>query len=56
MARMIKEVVALLNRLIQLDHDAIEACKAAMDRVAQGDGINRIDAVVGRIGEHDAAD
>ena len=37
MARMLKEVVALLNRLIQLDHDAIEACKGAMDRVAQGD-------------------
>jgi uncharacterized protein (TIGR02284 family) len=34
---MIREVVALLNRLIQLDHDAIEGCKAAMDRVAQTD-------------------
>jgi uncharacterized protein (TIGR02284 family) len=33
MARTIKDVVALLNRLIQLEHDAIEACKVAMDRV-----------------------
>jgi uncharacterized protein (TIGR02284 family) len=34
---MIKEVVALLNRLIQLEHDSVEACKAAMDRVAASD-------------------
>ena len=37
MARTIKDVIALLNRLIQLDHDAIEACKVAMDRVARGE-------------------
>jgi uncharacterized protein (TIGR02284 family) len=37
MARTIRDVIALLNRLIQLDHDAIEACKAAMDRFARTD-------------------
>jgi uncharacterized protein (TIGR02284 family) len=34
MARMLREVIALLNRLIQLDYDAIEAHKAAISRLA----------------------
>jgi uncharacterized protein (TIGR02284 family) len=33
MARVIREVVALLNRLIQLHYDAIDACKAAVAHV-----------------------
>ena len=37
MARTIKDVISLLNRLIVLDHDAIEACRAAMDRFARSD-------------------
>jgi uncharacterized protein DUF2383 len=34
MARVIREVVALLNRLIHLHYDAIEACKTAAAHVA----------------------
>ena len=34
MARMIQDVVSLLNRLIQLDYDAIDACKAALASLA----------------------
>jgi hypothetical protein len=34
MARMIHDVVSLLNRLIQLDYDAIDACKAALASLA----------------------
>jgi rubrerythrin len=34
MARMLKEVIALLNRLIQLDYDAIEAHKSAISRLS----------------------
>jgi uncharacterized protein (TIGR02284 family) len=33
MARVIRDVVVLLNRLIQLHYDAIDACKAAVARV-----------------------
>lgn len=33
MARIIQDVVSLLNRLIQLDYDAIDACKAALAQV-----------------------
>jgi uncharacterized protein (TIGR02284 family) len=33
MARVIRDVVALLNRLIQLHYDAIDACKAAVAHV-----------------------
>jgi uncharacterized protein (TIGR02284 family) len=33
MARVIQDVVSLLNRLIQLDYDAIDACKAAVAQV-----------------------
>jgi Domain of unknown function (DUF2383) len=33
MARMINDVVALLNRLIQLDHSAVEAYKIAVTRL-----------------------
>ena len=33
MARVIREVVVLLNRLIQLHYDAIDACKAAVAHV-----------------------
>ena len=34
MARMLREVIALLNRLIQLDYDSIEAHKSAIARLA----------------------
>lgn len=34
MARMIQDVVSLLNRLIQLDYDAIDACKAVLASLA----------------------
>ena len=34
MARVIRDVVVLLNRLIQLHYDAIDACKAAVAHVA----------------------
>jgi uncharacterized protein (TIGR02284 family) len=34
MARVIRDVVALLNRLIQMHYDAIDACKAAVAEVA----------------------
>ncbi len=34
MPRMLKEVIALLNRLIQLDYDSIEAHKAAITRLS----------------------
>jgi uncharacterized protein (TIGR02284 family) len=37
MARMIREVIALLNRLIQLDYDCIEAYKAAIARLSDSD-------------------
>ncbi len=33
MARMLREVIALLNRLIQLDYDSIEAHKSAISRL-----------------------
>jgi uncharacterized protein (TIGR02284 family) len=33
MARVIRDVVVLLNRLIQLHYDAIDACKAAVARI-----------------------
>jgi uncharacterized protein (TIGR02284 family) len=33
MARMIRDVVVLLNRLIQLHYDSIDACKAAVGHV-----------------------
>jgi uncharacterized protein (TIGR02284 family) len=33
MARVIRDVVVLLNRLIQLHYDAIDACKAAVEHV-----------------------
>ncbi len=46
MARAIKDVVALLNRLIQLDHDAIEACKAAMDRVVRTEDRAQLAAIL----------
>jgi uncharacterized protein (TIGR02284 family) len=35
MARMLREVIALLNRLIQVDYDSIEACKSAIARLAE---------------------
>ncbi|MGD0676731.1 MAG: DUF2383 domain-containing protein [Polyangiaceae bacterium] len=37
MARMLQDIVTLLNRLIQFDQDAIEACKSAMDRLSDAD-------------------
>jgi len=46
MPRTLKDVVALLNRLIQLDHDAIEACKAAMDRVARSEDREQLGAIL----------
>jgi uncharacterized protein (TIGR02284 family) len=33
MARVIRDVVALLNRLIQMHYDAIDACKAAVAQI-----------------------
>jgi uncharacterized protein (TIGR02284 family) len=35
-----------LNRLIQLDHDAMEACKAAMDRVAPSEDRTQLGAIL----------
>jgi uncharacterized protein (TIGR02284 family) len=52
MARMIKDVVALLNRLIQLDHDAIEACKAAMERLATTEDRAQIGSILGEHRRH----
>jgi len=34
MARMLRKVVAILNRLIQLDYDAIESHKSAMSKLS----------------------
>jgi uncharacterized protein (TIGR02284 family) len=46
MPRTLRDVVALLNRLIQLDHDAIEACKAAMDRVTSTEDRAQLGAIL----------
>jgi uncharacterized protein (TIGR02284 family) len=46
MARTIKDVVALLNRLIQLDHDAIESCKVAMDRISRVEDRSELGAIL----------
>jgi uncharacterized protein (TIGR02284 family) len=34
MARMVNEVISVLNNLVELDYDAIEAYKAAIDRLS----------------------
>jgi uncharacterized protein (TIGR02284 family) len=46
MARTIKDVISLLNRLIVLDHDTIEACKAAMDRFARSDDRTHLGSIL----------
>lgn len=46
MARMIRDVVALLNRLIQLDYDCIEAYKAAIARVTDPDDRKQLSALL----------
>jgi uncharacterized protein (TIGR02284 family) len=44
MARMLRDVIALLNRLIALDYDAIEGYKAAIERLsADGDRMRLTD-------------
>ena len=47
MSRMLRDVVALLNRLIQLDYDAIEACKAALARVTDPRDREQLGAALG---------
>jgi uncharacterized protein (TIGR02284 family) len=44
MARMIRDVIALLNRLIQLDYDAIEAYKAAIARLGETEDRKQLSA------------
>lgn len=47
MARILREVVALLNRLIQLEFGAIAACKAALAHVADAEDRQRLGALLG---------
>jgi hypothetical protein len=52
MARVIREVVALLNRLIQLEYAAIAACKAAFAHVTEGEDRARLGALLGEHRRH----
>jgi uncharacterized protein (TIGR02284 family) len=47
MARMIRDVIALLNRLIQLDYDSIEAYKAAIARLGDADDRKQLSVFLG---------
>jgi uncharacterized protein (TIGR02284 family) len=47
MARILREVVSLLNRLVQLEHGTIQACAAARDRVVDADDRVRLGAMIG---------
>jgi uncharacterized protein (TIGR02284 family) len=47
MARIIREVVSLLNRLIHHEYDAIEACRSAVARVTDSDDRRRLGALLG---------
>lgn len=46
MARRIRDVIALLNRLIQLDDDSIEACKVAIARLRDSDDRKELSALL----------
>src|SRR5271167_3975600 len=46
MARMLREVIALLNRLIQLDYDSIEAHKSAIARLSDPADLAQLGAFV----------
>jgi hypothetical protein len=46
MARMLREVIALLNRLIQLDYDSIEAHKSAILRLSDPGDLAQLAAFV----------
>jgi uncharacterized protein (TIGR02284 family) len=47
MARVIREVVSLLNRLIHLEYDAIAACRSAVGRVTDSDDRSHLGALLG---------
>jgi uncharacterized protein (TIGR02284 family) len=46
MARMLREVISLLNRLIQLDYDSIEAHKSAISRLSDPGDLAQLGAFV----------
>jgi uncharacterized protein (TIGR02284 family) len=52
MARIIREVVALLNRLIQLEFGAIAACKAAFAHVTDAGDRERLASLLGEHRRH----
>jgi uncharacterized protein (TIGR02284 family) len=52
MARIIREVVALLNQLIQLEFGAIAACKAAFAHVTDAEDRQRLGALLGEHRRH----
>jgi uncharacterized protein (TIGR02284 family) len=47
MARVIREVVTLLNQLIHLEYDAIEACRSAVARVTDSEDRGRLGELLG---------
>jgi uncharacterized protein (TIGR02284 family) len=46
MARILREVVSLLNRLVQLEHGTVQACVAARERVVDADDRARLGAMI----------
>jgi uncharacterized protein (TIGR02284 family) len=52
MVRIIKEVVALLNRLIQLDHDAIATYRAAINHVTKDEDRSQLGWILGNHRRH----